>query len=68
MLYTNAYIERSIKIFVKKESNPLFTKIETSFTNFCKKFNTKCQEKFEKSGLNVIFEGRGGRTPLHTPA
>jgi len=43
MLYTNAYIERSIKIFVKVDNSTVFTKVENSFTNYCKNFNNECQ-------------------------
>jgi len=35
MLYTNAYVERSIKIFVKSNKTLDFNKVLDSFKKFC---------------------------------
>jgi hypothetical protein len=64
MLYTNAYIERSIKLFVKNDDPNLFIKVDAAFSEFRYKFNKKCEVNLRKEmGLNYVFEGKGGKTP-----
>lgn len=40
MLFTSAFTERSIKLFIKKNGSALFNKVDKSFTKYCKLFNT----------------------------
>ena len=65
MLYTNAYLQRSIKVFIKEDDAQVFEKVEKAFIMYCKSMNEKFQQNLQKKGLNVIFQGRGGRTPLY---
>ncbi len=64
MLYNSVYVERSIKIFIKRNDEKLFDKVDYAFTQFRSKFNDDCRKELRKDmGVNYIFEGKGGITP-----
>lgn len=53
MLYTNAYIERSIKFFIKDDSLKMFLEVDKAIEKFRKDYRTILQ----------LDSGLGGKTP-----
>jgi hypothetical protein len=66
MLYTQNYLERSINVFIKDDDPERFNLVHEAFTLYCKRVNEEIQSNFKEQGVSIIFEGRGGNTPLVT--
>lgn len=60
MLYTTYFLEKSIKVFIKKDDPKLFERVEKAFIEYCSEINMMCQEAVKDAGLILVFEGRGG--------